>query len=419
MNSFYTEFDITRTNGKPAEEMDRTFFQVERDRMIYSSEFRRLQGKTQVFLPGEYDFYRTRLTHSIEVSQIGRAIRNYLMKTAVGFDREYYIDSDLVEAACLAHDLGHPPFGHAGERTLNELMQTYGGFEGNAQTLRLITEIFWKEDDHRRGLKPSRAFLDSVLKYKKLYSDYYTHPDKHFLYDNQKEFRDFIFDGTPINEIEDLNKFRSIECRIMDWADDTAYANNDLVDSIAGGFITEAKLRKWKESAGLTIEESEITDELTGWIKNDKYKNNLNHQIGNFITACTLTEWENPLSAKSNRYKYRLEVAPEIKIKNKVYKKISNALVFQSAQLHQMEFKGDFMIRKVFNVLIDNYVENGKRTSVKLMDEFSDSIIRREPDSNKKARLVCDYIAGMTDNFAVRTYRRLFDPTFGSISDLV
>ena len=143
-NDFYKDYDLERFNESTRDEDYRTEFQIDRDRIIHSSEFRRLQGKTQVFLPGEYDFYRTRLTHSIEVAQIGRSICNYLKKTDHRLNENFFIDADLVEAACLTHDLGHPPFGHAGERTLNKLMQPYGGFEGNAQTLRLLTKIFYK-----------------------------------------------------------------------------------------------------------------------------------------------------------------------------------------------------------------------------------------------------------------------------------
>ena len=114
-NTFYNEFDFARLKKSDRGNDYRNPFQIDRDRIIHSSEFRRLQGKTQVFLPGEYDFYRTRLTHSIEVAQIGRSICNYLLaKETKILSDEFFIDPDLVEACCLAHDLGHPPFGHAG-----------------------------------------------------------------------------------------------------------------------------------------------------------------------------------------------------------------------------------------------------------------------------------------------------------------
>jgi len=147
INKFYTDYDLERLRASDRQDY-RTPFQIDRDRIIHSSEFRRLQGKTQVFLPGEYDYYRTRLTHSIEVAQIGRSICSYILVTNKKiFNNNFYIDSDLVESSCLTHDLGHPPFGHAGERTLHKLMRPYGGFEGNAQTLRLITEVFYRSEN--------------------------------------------------------------------------------------------------------------------------------------------------------------------------------------------------------------------------------------------------------------------------------
>ncbi len=130
-------FDIECLDLREPDEY-RTVFQTDSDRIIYSSAFRRLQAKTQVFLSGEFDFYRTRLTHSLEVAQIGRSISSFLKQTSPFLNESFFIDPDLVEGICLTHDLGHSPFGHAGERTLHQLMKQFGGFEGNAQSLRII-----------------------------------------------------------------------------------------------------------------------------------------------------------------------------------------------------------------------------------------------------------------------------------------
>jgi dGTPase len=137
-NNFYGSFDAETLESREPDSY-RTPFQVDRDRIIHSYAFRRLQAKTQVFRPGEYDFYRTRLTHTIEVSQIGRSICSFLREKSNHLKDDCYVDPDLVEVVCLAHDVGHPPFGHAGERALNELMANCGGFEANAQTVRLLT----------------------------------------------------------------------------------------------------------------------------------------------------------------------------------------------------------------------------------------------------------------------------------------
>ena len=141
-NTFYSDFDQASIPERAPDDY-RNCFEVDRDRIIHTSAFRRLQAKTQVFQSGEYDFYRTRLTHSIEVGQIGRSICSYLKKSSDYLGEDFHVDPNLVEAVCLSHDLGHPPFGHNGEKTLNRLMRPYGGFEGNAQTLRLLTETIY------------------------------------------------------------------------------------------------------------------------------------------------------------------------------------------------------------------------------------------------------------------------------------
>ena len=421
-NTFYNDFDKTRLKESKRDSDYRTVFQIDRDRIIHSSELRRLQGKTQVFLPGEYDFYRTRLTHSIEVAQIGRSICNYLYnKRKDLFNENYFIDEDLVEASCLAHDLGHPPFGHAGERILNKLMKPYGGFEGNAQTLRSLTETFYRKNDKHRGLNPVRAFLDSILKYKISY-DNSLKKENHFLYNEQKDYIDFVFEGMEIPEElsagENLNKFKSIECQIMDWADDTAYAINDIVDSISGGFLTLVKLMSWAEtSENLDEEEKSYLYKIIDWIKAGSYKANFGANIGEFINGCDIAERETFMDSKTNRYKYEIVIDPQVLKKANFYKRLSVELVFQSSHLHQMEYKGGQMLRKIFELLENNYVNN--LTNIKLLPDFTDTLIRREKDKNLRARLVCDYISGMTDAFAMRNYKRLFDPDYSSLADLM
>ncbi len=422
-NNFYNEFDYERVNESKRTDDYRTPFQIDRDRLIHSSEFRRLQGKTQVFIPGEYDYYRTRLTHSIEVAQIGRSICNFVHKKYDGiFSDDYYIDPDLVESACLSHDLGHPPFGHAGERTLNRIMKPYGGFEGNAQTLRLLTEIFYTFDNDRRGMKPTRALTDAILKYKSLYSDF-DDPYNHFLYDYQADIVDFVFGGkerpADLTPGEELNGFKSIECQIMDWADDTAYATNDLVDSISGGFISIIKLERWYErnEDKLNSNERDYFNEIVDWIRKRRFKAQFGSQIGNLIESCGIKERTTFMDDKTNRYKFELVVDKDVIERVELYKRIAVELVFRSSQLHQMEYKGNMMIEKMFETHVENYIESIKET--KLLPDFSDMLIRNEDEEIKRARLVCDYLAGMTDSFAMTNYKRLFDPDYSSIKDYI
>ena len=193
-NQFYQDFDRETASGYPRPDDYRTPFQVDRDRILHTSAFRRLQSKTQVFLSGEYDFYRTRLTHSLEVAQVGRSICQRLKQRSDQLSDDYYIDADLVEAACLSHDLGHPPFGHSGERTLHHWMRDFGGFEGNAQTLRMLTETIYANprDGKLTGMKPTRAFLDSILKYKAFHHEV-PGARNHFIYDDQETWLAFVF----------------------------------------------------------------------------------------------------------------------------------------------------------------------------------------------------------------------------------
>src|SRR6201982_4217978 len=248
-NGFYNSSDLESLHPREPDDF-RSPFEVDRDRIIYSSAFRRLQAKTQVFVSGEFDFYRTRLTHSLEVAQIGRSICSFLQKNSVALETDFFIDADLVEAICLAHDLGHAPFGHAGERTLHQLMQTYGGCGGNEQSLRIITETIYPGGSVRRGMNPTRGFVDGILKYNRLLRET---PDarNHFIYNGQEFLRRFVCDGNELLDVEDWNRFRSLECEIMDWADDTAYCLNDLVDSINAGFLRFERVQRWAEAQNL------------------------------------------------------------------------------------------------------------------------------------------------------------------------
>lgn len=422
-NQFYQDFDCEQLqeSGRPQAADYRTPFQIDRDRIIHTSAFRSLQNKTQVFFSGEYDFYRTRLTHSIEVAQIGRSICTRLKKTSSELGADFYIDADLVEAACLSHDIGHPPFGHTGERTLHRLMKEYGGFEGNAQTLRILTQTIFETG---RGMKPTRALVDGVLKYKTLFGELKDQKN-HFLYREQKEWLDFVVAGRDFpDELppgKDRNGFRSIECQIMDWADDTAYSINDIADGIHAGFINIERIERWAEKRELTGEQSEHVAYLIKAIKDGRIEGAMGRKIGEFIAAANLVSSDGFMSDKSNRHRYRLEVAPEIETICKLYKRLSFDLVFRSQQLQQLDMKSDFILTRLFEVFAKYYIEPstpGSGHFQLLSKEEEDQIFSADSESDR-ARLVCDILARMTDGVASRTYKRLFDADFGSIVDLV
>lgn len=419
-NRFYNAFDSEAAGG-PRKRDYRTPFQTDRDRIIHAHAFRKLQSKTQVFLSGEYDFYRTRLTHSMEVAQIGRSICAYLRSRGAPLRPDFFIDSDLVEAVCLAHDLGHPPFGHSGERTLQELMVQWGGFEGNAQTLHLLTETIYQNEAGVRGMAPTRALLDGVLKYKKLFREYPTPPTNHFLYDPQERHRDFVLGGAAIpadlHAGEKLNAFKSIECQIMDWADDAAYSLNDIVDGVRAGFLTIERLDAWAAAEALDAERLRWLDQLFAAIRADRLEASFAQKIGAFITACRLRERQNFMAARTNRYRFELVLAPAAEREAAFYKKMANDIIFESPQLQQLEHKARKVLCALWDSCWSNYVAKGSRV-INILPPRVGRLIEAEKTEAGKARQICDWLCALTDGMIVRTYRRLFDPEFGSLRDL-
>ena len=427
-NRFYGEFDTERPGGQTDANDYRTPFQIDRDRVLHTPTFRRLQNKTQVFWSGEYDFYRTRLTHSLEVAQIGKSICHWLRSRPDGpLEEDFFIDPDLVEAVCLSHDLGHPPFGHAGERTLNHLMRGHGGFEGNAQTLRLLTERIFSAK--RRGMDPTRAFLDGILKYKSLWSELKTitgaAPENHFIYDDQHAHLDWAMGGhdfpaeLPPGPARD--GFKSIECQVMDWADDTAYSLNDLSDSVRAGFLRIEKIEAWAEAKGHATGDDTPLGDLIKAIRLRKVDPFVGKRIGRYIQATRLEHDVNFLSATTNRYHYRLAIDPDIQSECSIFKRLAFEVVFLSPQLKQLEHKGSRMLHAMWDVLAERYVHarpiDGQYFQLLPADTAGE--IAAAPDEAARARLVCDFLAGMTDGYAARTYKRLFSPDFGSIGDLI
>jgi dGTPase len=345
---------------------------------------------------------------------------------------------------CLAHDLGHPPFGHSGERTLQELMREHGGFEGNAQTLRLLGETIFESETGMRGMQPTRALLDGVLKYKKLYREFGAEkPANHFLYDSQASQRAFVFDGKKIPAAlhagEALNKFKSIECQIMDWSDDVAYSLNDIVDGVKAGFLTIERIEAWAaktEAAGyweakndplkLSAKTREgFVKKLVDAIRGDRLERMFAAKIGDFLRACHLRERRNFMSAQTNRYRFELVVNPAAIAESVFYKKMANDIIFESPQLQQIEFKARRVLFTLWDAAWENYAEvepasagaRGRRI-IKILPVRVANQMGAARTNEERARCICDWLAGLTDGMIVRTYRRLVDPEFGSIRDL-
>lgn len=421
MNRSYSGFDSENLTPSPerSKSEHRTPFQIDRDRILHSAAFRRLQGKTQVFysfLVGDYDFYRTRLTHSLEVAQVGRSICVWLQQHSGKLDGFAGVDADLVEAACLAHDLGHPPFGHTGERALHRLMQPYGGFEGNAQSLRLLTETIFH--DGLRGMNPTRALMDAILKYKTLRHET---PDAkhHYLYDAQAPKLDFVLGGRSFPSAftpgKARNDFRSLECQIMDWADDTAYSLNDLSDAFLLKYITVPDLEAWAGQQKLDSVEDEQIRFLIDTIRQGKVEGRLARGIGENIHACSLRPRENFLSGATNRYAFELEIDELVLRKTKLNKRIAFELIFDTHRLHQLDFKAEGVLNRMFEVLEERYIQRKGRPFWHLLPEPVEQTLECAEDVNRRARLVCDWLANLTDRSAWERHQRLFDVSAGAM----
>jgi dGTPase len=244
----YDASATARWVAEPPKRAGRSDFERDRARVLHSAALRRLAAKTQVVAAGSADFPRTRLTHSLECAQIGREL-----------GQEIGCDPDLVDAACLAHDIGHSPFGHNGEAALNELAAEIGGFEGNAQSLRLLTRLEPKVPG--AGLNLTRATLDATLKY-----PWFGEPGTKFgVYPDDAGVFAWIKAGAP-------ERRRCLEAQVMDWADDVAYSVHDLEDGFHAGLITFKNLTSSTERAGVSrtaldycpgdVTEAELTEVL-------------------------------------------------------------------------------------------------------------------------------------------------------------
>lgn len=411
-NTFYNAFDAEPLHARGSRPGDlRTPFQIDRDRVIYSSAFRSLQSKTQVFHTGEYDFYRTRLTHSLEVAQIGRSICVHLMRSGAPLRPDFFVAPDLVEACCLAHDIGHPPFGHAGESALNEALAGSGGFEGNAQTLRILTDLLFGRDG---GMNPTRALLDGVLKYKRIFTDLQNTPGK-FLYPGQKPVIDFVYGtlsgGSPATGLRD--SFRSIECQIMDWADDIAYGLMDIVDGVNAHFITPDRLKKWRDGRELAPDEAAFSDELERDVHGGKLERAFAMRIGDCILAAGIRPCSNFMSARTNRHAYDLTVEALQRARIDFYKRLAVDLIFRTPEIKQLEYKGRRLLTDLFRALRENY---SSKKPFNLLPLPVEAQIAGAPD--RIDRFLGDYLSRLTDAAAIRLHRRLFDPAYGSITDI-
>jgi len=348
---------------KEKEHPYRTRFQRDRDRIIHSSAFRRLEYKTQVFVYHEGDYYRTRLTHSMEVAQIARSICKSMQ-----------LNEDLTESIALSHDLGHSPFGHTGQKILNGLMGDYGGFEHNSQGLRIV-RLLEKRYPEFNGLNLTWEVQEGI--------------SKHSL--------DF---ENPIMKMKDY-RFPSLEAQVADCADGIAYNAHDLDDGITSGLLNLEKVRKltlWRE------QEKELDQKYVNLdFKLKKYQI-VRQIINDLITDFRQTTLKN---LKLNKIKSINDIrstkkriagfSSQMAEKNVELRKFLHRNLYNHRKVKRMEFKSEIYITGLFNAymaesaLLPTWVQKG---------EGDGSLERR----------ICDYISGMTDRYAISEYKKLFSP---------
>ncbi len=376
--------DPARSRGRlhpEPESRTRTPFERDRDRIVHASAFRRLKGKTQVFVAHEGDHYRTRLTHSLEVAQIARAVA-----------RRLGLDDDLAEALALAHDLGHPPFGHTGEDVLDQCMEGYGGFDHNAQTLRVLTKL------ERRypafdGLNLAWETLEGVVKH--------NGP----LIRHGRTLKDLpiaIQEYDAQHDLE-LGTWPGIEAQVAAHADDIAYNNHDIDDGLRAGLFTLAELREDVPMVAGVL--GDVEGEFPGLGQDRVVAEMVRRLIGQWVDDL-VDETERRLARRKPKS------AEAVRAAGAPLVGFSDTLREEEAGLRRFLMGGMYRHWRV-----NRSRSQAKRILKELFELFLSEPELLPPDwqqggdgsrGQRTARRVCDYIAGMTDDFAIEEHKRLF-----------
>ena len=372
--------------GRRYEESHPTYrneYQRDRDRIIHSAAFRRLEYKTQVFVNHEGDLFRTRLTHSLEVAQIARSIA-----------RELGLHEDLTEAISLAHDLGHTPFGHAGQTALNNCMKDSGGFEHNIQSLRVVDKLEQKYADFD-GLNLTFETREGIL--------------KHCALANAKKLGDV---GERF-----LNKtMPSLEAQLTDFSDETAYNNHDIDDGIRYGLITIDELLKVE----LFRDQYEIVNNKYPGLDDKKLIHEIIRRMINVMVVDLIdTSRENiaDTNLKSiedvRKQSHRIMAfSEEMMAKKLELKQFLRKNLYQHYRVHRMSKKAADVIESLFNA----FIEDPKILPTEAMEHCK--VLKEKHGDIGIARGISDYIAGMTDRYAIVEYERIFNPRQLSFANL-
>ncbi|HEX9570491.1 MAG TPA: dNTP triphosphohydrolase [Rhodospirillales bacterium] len=492
-SKLYSKEDWTRAIDLESEATDvpshawRNPFRRDYARLLHCPAFRRLQGKMQLFAGLESDFFRNRLTHSLEVAQISKSIALKLNQESLN-QKGYSIDTDLVEFAGLAHDLGHAPFGHSGEYALNERMRKFGGFEGNAQTLRILCRLEKKLDslprqleaDHRPiwfkkgrdnsiGLNLCYRTLAAIIKYDKQVepSKKPKSPDKGY-YAEESPIVSQI--RSTLLGKKSKRQLRTVECQIMDLADDIAYSTYDIEDAFKAGFLEpldlffpeinvlrtvaertgaelgksvsvkdvnrvlervlrdyvfpytakELKIRSYKKFRNLVATTYRLSKNLSkSGFARGKFTSGL---VNRFMSAISVDiDDEYPLLSN---IKMRDEIREEVV----VLKHLTYVSLIESNRMKAVSYRSVHIINTIFDALMNkdrqSLIKGEELLPIDFSEKFRQATIvavgNTEEERNadlrrKQARIVCDFIAGMTDRYAIEFYGRLTSESFHTI----
>ncbi len=377
--NYATKHQFTRGRFLPEYECElRTIYQRDRDRIIHSAAFRRLEYKTQVFINHEGDHYRTRLTHSLEVAQLARAIA-----------RKMNLDEDLAEAVALAHDLGHPPFGHAGEEGLKQVMQPYGGFDHNAQALRLVTKLEQRYVAFD-GLNLTWETLEGLVKHNgALVAPHYPHQ--------------IIIDYDAIYPLE-ITSNAGLEAQIAAISDDIAYNNHDIEDGIRAGFFVAEDFAHIPMIADIFTQMRQTHGEI---IDVQRKVHEMLSRLIKLMVVDVITELQRNLA------KYQIETveqvrnlpmqmvqfSPEMEQTNQAIKQFLYKNMYRHYRVNRMTQKAIKVVQDLFNFFMrcpDCLPNSWHKT-------FMNEELANQP------RVICDFIAGMTDRFALLEHKRIFN----------
>ena len=399
----YSSADRERFLDEPAKRKGRTEFARDRARIIHSFALRRLAAKTQVAVPWASDFPRTRLSHSLECAQVGRELG-----AALG------ADPDLMESACLAHDLGHPPFGHNGEEALAKFAESIGGFEGNAQSFRLLTRIEAKTVDSEGlsvGLNLTRATLDAATKYPWSSLE---NPKKYGVYEDDQEIFNWVREGAPLEKT-------CMEAQIMDWSDDVAYSVHDLEDALVTGQIDIAHLRRDLPQLHATVAQDYLSDmsekeaeeaisslmNLSCWPKEfdrshrhlARLKDLTSQLIGRFALAAEQETREHFGDGDLTRYAANLLVPRAQRVEVALLKSMAGYYIIRAEKSQERYAKQQ-------EVIID-LVEAVRESAPETLESFFLQEWQRASTEEEKMRVVIDQVSSLTDVGAYALHQQL------------